>query len=148
MFHKVVWQRMRSMVGFLITTLLQIYTKISVTQYFENRLRFDRTMAMSLWPVFGPPCTSEKTARNAAINFVGADPVRDCASTEPLEFGREVPPWLVYPHILPRILRCTKRWVYRSFRQTYWGKPIQCFRDPYSSISGHLLDRERESIEE
>jgi len=28
MFHKVVWQHMQGMVGFLITTLLQIYKQI------------------------------------------------------------------------------------------------------------------------
>jgi len=46
MFHKVLWQRMQGMVGFLITSLLQIYQ----VKNFVNRLRFDRIMAMSLWP--------------------------------------------------------------------------------------------------
>jgi len=45
MFHKVVWQHMQGVVGFLITTLLQIYHKsLPVKFFFENRLRFDRLM--------------------------------------------------------------------------------------------------------
>jgi len=55
-FHKVAWQHMQGMVGFLnnhfTTNLLwNLTTKI------ENRLRFDRLMAMSLWLYFfGSPC--------------------------------------------------------------------------------------------
>jgi len=47
MFHKVVWQHMQGGVGFLITTLLQIYQGKIV-----NQLIFDRIMARSLWPHF------------------------------------------------------------------------------------------------
>ena len=57
MFHKVVWQHMQGMVGFLVTRLLQIYQGILQWKHFVNRLTFDRTMAMSLWPhLFGPRC--------------------------------------------------------------------------------------------
>ena len=46
--------------GFLVNSLLQIYYKIfQCKHFFENRLKFDRIMAMSLWPrFFGPPCMS------------------------------------------------------------------------------------------
>ena len=54
-FHNVVWQHMRGAVGFSVTRLLQIFLGIFVWKN-VNRLRFDRTMAMSLWPqFFGPP---------------------------------------------------------------------------------------------
>jgi len=55
MFHKVVWQHMEGVVGFLITSLLQIHPGIFQCKVYG--LRFDRTMAMSLWPhIFGPVC--------------------------------------------------------------------------------------------
>ena len=41
MFHKVVWQRMQGVVGFLITVLLQI-SRESDWKNFENQLRFDK----------------------------------------------------------------------------------------------------------
>jgi len=41
MFHKVVWQHMQGVVGFVITILLQIYLRISKWKSYENRLRFD-----------------------------------------------------------------------------------------------------------
>ena len=50
---------MQGVVEFLITTLLQIYKEMEIFQWknCENRLGFDRIMAMSLWPYFfGPPC--------------------------------------------------------------------------------------------
>ena len=52
MFHKVVWQHMQRVVVFLITSLLQIYQGIFQSKSFVKRLRFDRIMAMSLWPHF------------------------------------------------------------------------------------------------
>jgi len=57
MFHKVVWQHMKGMVGLAITNLLQIYQGILQWKKIENRLRFDRVMAMSLIvaSLFGPP---------------------------------------------------------------------------------------------
>jgi len=42
--------------GSLVTTLLQIYSGIFRWKSFENRLRFDRIMAMSLVCSFCPPC--------------------------------------------------------------------------------------------
>ena len=70
MFHKVVCQHRQgdtmwndagscawpiSELAMIITTLLQIYQKIFQWKKCENRLRFDRNMAMSLWPhFFGP----------------------------------------------------------------------------------------------
>ena len=46
-----------SVLGILITTLLQIYYRI-FQQKKENRLRIDRIIAMSLLPRFyGPQCT-------------------------------------------------------------------------------------------
>jgi len=52
MFHKVVWKHMQGAMGFLITNLLQIYQGIFQWKKFVNRLRFDRIIAMSLWPHF------------------------------------------------------------------------------------------------
>jgi len=51
-FHEVVWQYMQGMVGSLITTLLHIYQRILQWKDFENRLRFDWIMAMSLMRSF------------------------------------------------------------------------------------------------
>jgi len=49
---------MQGVVGFLIKTYVK-FTKESFTKKFLYRLRFDRIMAMSLWPhCFGPPCMS------------------------------------------------------------------------------------------
>jgi len=62
MFHKVVWEHMHGVVRFLVTSFLQIYPGIFQWKFYFswNRLRFDRIMAMSLWPhFFGPPCISE-----------------------------------------------------------------------------------------
>ena len=44
MLHKVVWQHTQGVVGFFITTVLQIICE----KNFENRLRFDRIVTMSL----------------------------------------------------------------------------------------------------
>jgi len=52
MFYKVVRQHMQGVVGSLLTTLLQIYRGIFQWENFENRLRFDKTMAMRVWPHF------------------------------------------------------------------------------------------------
>ena len=49
MFHKVVWQHVQGVVRFLVTTMLQIYREIFQRKQFENQLRFDIIMAMSLW---------------------------------------------------------------------------------------------------
>jgi len=48
------WQHLQRVVGYLITTLLQIYPGIlsSREKKFVNRFRFDKIMAMSLWPRF------------------------------------------------------------------------------------------------
>ena len=51
MFHKVVWQHMQGVVGFFNNALLQIYLEIFQWKNW-NRLRFDRIMAMDLWPHF------------------------------------------------------------------------------------------------
>jgi len=48
MFHKVVWQHLQGVLGFLITSLLQIYEGIFQWKKIENRLRFDRITAVSL----------------------------------------------------------------------------------------------------
>ena len=41
----------------ITTTLLKIYLGIYLWKKLANRLRFDRIVAMSLWPhFFGPPC--------------------------------------------------------------------------------------------
>ena len=48
MFHKVVWQHRQSVMGPIITTILQIYWRIFEWEDFEDRLRLDRIMAMSL----------------------------------------------------------------------------------------------------
>jgi len=55
MFHKVVWQHMQEVIGFLITGLLQIYQEIFQWKKLVNWLRFDRIMAMSLWRHFFAP---------------------------------------------------------------------------------------------
>jgi len=47
MFHTVVWQHMQGVAGFLIMTTAKLPKNVSVKN-FENRLRFDRIMAMSL----------------------------------------------------------------------------------------------------
>jgi len=53
------WQHMQGVVGYLITTLLQIYKGILKRKNVENQLRFDRIIAMSLSPhFFGPRYTS------------------------------------------------------------------------------------------
>jgi len=43
---------MQGVVGFLITTLLQIYQGIFQWKNCQNQLRFDRIMAVSLWSHF------------------------------------------------------------------------------------------------
>ena len=48
MFHKVAWQHMPGVVGFLITFLLQIYYRISRWKNCENQLRFDRFIIVSM----------------------------------------------------------------------------------------------------
>jgi len=48
MFHKVVWQHMLGVVGLLIIVLLQIYYKIIQWKNFENQLRFNRDIIMSM----------------------------------------------------------------------------------------------------
>jgi len=52
MFHKVVWQHMQGVTGFLINFYCKFTKESFSVQYFENRLRFERIMAMSLWPRF------------------------------------------------------------------------------------------------
>jgi len=52
MFHKVVLYHVQGLVGFLITTSLKIYQEIFQWKRLENWLKFDRIMAMSLWPHF------------------------------------------------------------------------------------------------
>jgi len=52
MFHKVVWQHMQGVMEFLIAFYCKFTKESSSGQYFENRLRFERIMAMSLWPRF------------------------------------------------------------------------------------------------
>jgi len=52
MFHNVIWQHMQGVVGFLITSLLQIYQGILQWKKPENQSCFDRIMAMSLCPLF------------------------------------------------------------------------------------------------
>ena len=64
---------MQSAVGFLITTLLQMYQSIFRLKKLEIRLRFNRIMAMSLWlHFFGPPCTpiDDLQGANARISSV------------------------------------------------------------------------------
>jgi len=52
MFHTVVWQHMQVVVGFTANFPRNLPVEIG-----ENQLRFDRIVAMSLWPhFFGPPC--------------------------------------------------------------------------------------------
>ena len=52
MFHKVVSQHMQGLVWFLITTFLQMYYRIFQWKEFENRLRFDRIIAIWIIPKF------------------------------------------------------------------------------------------------
>jgi len=53
MIQKVVWQHTAGAAGLLITSLLQINRGIfQRKKHFLNQLRFDRIMAMSLWPHF------------------------------------------------------------------------------------------------
>jgi len=53
MFHKVVWQHMQGMVGFLINHFTANLPKnLPVKKKLENRLRFGRIMAVSFWPHF------------------------------------------------------------------------------------------------
>jgi len=57
MFYKVAWHHMHGVVGFLVTTLQHFSKESSSEKSFENRLRFDRSMAMGLWAhFFGQPC--------------------------------------------------------------------------------------------
>ena len=55
-FHRVVWQHMwqhmQGVVRPIITTLLQIYYRIYQSENLENRLRFNRIVAMSLMRSF------------------------------------------------------------------------------------------------
>ena len=48
MFHKVVLQHTQGLVGFLIIISLQIYQRMSQWKNFENRIRFNRYIAMSM----------------------------------------------------------------------------------------------------
>jgi len=56
------WQRMRIVVGLLVTTLLQIYRESFSEKKSMDRLRFEGDygfMATRLWPhFFGPRCIS------------------------------------------------------------------------------------------
>jgi len=58
MFHKVVWQHMQDVVGFLITTLLQIYQGIfqrkKLCRSVKNWQNYGREFVALL---FGPPCS-------------------------------------------------------------------------------------------
>jgi len=50
---------MQALVEFLIASLLQIYQGIFQRKKIENRLRFHRIIAMSLWlDFFGLPCSN------------------------------------------------------------------------------------------
>jgi len=51
-FHKVVWKHMQGVVGFSVTFLLQIYYRSSLWKNFENRLKFDRDITMSMMSPF------------------------------------------------------------------------------------------------
>jgi len=51
MFHKVVWQHMQELVRFLISFFANLPKKSS-SEKLVNRLKFDRIMAVSLWPHF------------------------------------------------------------------------------------------------
>jgi len=62
MFHKVVWQHVQGKVRPIIAALVQIYCRIFQWKSFENRLRFDRIMALSLvCSFFDPPCNILKS---------------------------------------------------------------------------------------
>jgi len=76
MFHNVVWQHMQGVLGFLITTVLQIYKEIFQWIKSENRLRFNRIIATSLWPhFFGPPVMYVGSLRDATrICFWAPEP--------------------------------------------------------------------------
>jgi len=47
-----VWQHEQGVVAVLVTNSMQVYQGIFQGNSFVNRLRFDRIMAMSLWPHF------------------------------------------------------------------------------------------------
>jgi len=51
MFHKVVWQHMQGVVGFLVTTYCKFVTEFFSKKFEKKsvRLRFERIMAMRLW---------------------------------------------------------------------------------------------------
>ena len=51
-FHKLVWQHNQGMVGFLTMTFTADLPRNLPAKKIENRLRFDRSMATSLWPQF------------------------------------------------------------------------------------------------
>ena len=70
MFHKVVWQHMQGVMEFLIAFYCKFTKESSSGQYFENRLRFERIMATSLWPrFFGPSCIYDSPRRHIAIRM-------------------------------------------------------------------------------
>jgi len=53
--------------GILITALLQIYRRIFQWKNVENRLRFDRIVATSLWShLFGAPCMLTRSRQEAS----------------------------------------------------------------------------------
>jgi len=52
MFHKVVWQHMQGLVRFLMNLFTANLPRNLPVKKIENRLRFDRIMAMSSWPHF------------------------------------------------------------------------------------------------
>ena len=54
MFHKVVWQHVQGMVGFLISFLLLITRESACEGIFENRLGFDGDITMSMVSPFSP----------------------------------------------------------------------------------------------
>jgi len=56
-----VWQHVQGVAGFIIISLLQIFYRIWQWQNFENRLRFDRIIAMSLWRRFWPALWMKST---------------------------------------------------------------------------------------
>ena len=51
MFHKVVWQHVQDVVGFLINQFTANLPGFPLRKN-ENRLKFDRIIATSLWPHF------------------------------------------------------------------------------------------------
>jgi len=60
MFHQVVWQHMQGLIGFLLNHVTaNLPRNLLLKKNYENRLRFDQIMAMSLLPhFFDPPCLS------------------------------------------------------------------------------------------